>query len=168
MYHRTPAQEAAERAYELEPNLPQAHLELAFKAVGRLEWTEAEEEFAQARALGLSDEEMGQYAYLLVNTGHIRRARDLFLVSRASDPLNANLFMYLLVTYDILGDTTAALEFYDRGKALFPNWPAGDFNASWRCGAGRRADDARAKAIAAQIPEPCVRRRKPRVRLTSR
>ncbi len=98
-------QNAAKSAYALEPNLPQAHLELAFKAVGRLEWTAAEEEFALARALGLSGDEMGQYAYLLVNTGHIRRARDLFLVSRASDPLNSNLFMYLLVTYDILGDT---------------------------------------------------------------
>jgi hypothetical protein len=103
----------------------------------------------------LSADEMGQYAYLLVNTGHIRRARDLFLVSRASDPLNSNLFMYLLVTYDILGDTNAALEFYDRGKALFPAWPAGDFNALvglW----GRRepAADARAKSIAEKIPGP--------------
>jgi serine/threonine protein kinase len=122
--HRTLGEDAAKRAYALEPNLPQAHLELAFKAVGQLEWTAAEEEFTEARALGLSADEMSQYAFLLANTGHIRRARDLFLVSRASDPLNSNLFMYLLVTYDILGDK-AALEFYDRGKVLFPNWPAG-------------------------------------------
>ena len=99
---------------------------------------------------------MGQYAYVLVNTGHIRRARDVFLVSQASDPVNANLFMYLLITYDILGDTDGALEFYDRGKALFPNWLAGDFNAIvalW--GRPGRADvRARAKSIAAQFRSP--------------
>ena len=148
------AQEAADEAYKLEPNLPQAHLELAFKALGRLAWTEAEEEFTQARALGLSAEEMGQYAYLLVNTGHIRRARDLFLVSRASDPLNSNLFMYLIVTYDILGDTKAALDFYDRGNALFPKWTAGDFNSLVALWGRPGFDDARAKAIAKKIPGP--------------
>ena len=154
--HRDQAEDAARRAYALEPNLPQAHLELAFKLAGRLKWTAAEEEFTLARALGLSDDEMGQYAYVLVNTGRIRRARDIFLVSQASDPLNANLFMYLLITYDILGDTDEALEFYDRGKALFANWPAGDFNAIvalW--GRSERAGvRARAKSIAAQFRSP--------------
>ena len=153
-FHGAQGDEAAKRAYALEPNLPQAHLELAFKAMARLDWAEAEEEFALARALGLSGDEMGQYAYMLVNTGHIRRARDLFLVSRASDPLNSNLFMYLLVTYDVLGDTKAALEFYDRGKALFSEWPAGDFNALVALWGRPGFDDARAKAIAKDIPGP--------------
>jgi tetratricopeptide (TPR) repeat protein len=150
-YHRTQADDAAQRAFALEPNLPQVHLELAFKALARLDWITAEAEFARARALGLSDDEMGQYAYLLVSTGHIRRARDLFRTLQASDPLNATLFMYLGVTYDILGDTGAAVEFYERGKALFPNWPAGDFNELvilW----GR--NDAGAKRLATTIPGP--------------
>jgi TolB-like protein len=150
--HRKAGQEAAEKAYKLEPNLPQAHLELAFKAVGRLAWAEAEEEFTLARNLGLSSEEMGQYAYLLVNTGHIRRARDLFLVSRESDPLNSTLFLFLLITYDALGDTKGALEYYDRGKALFPEWPQGDFNALVVLWGRPGFDDARAKAIAKEMP----------------
>jgi serine/threonine-protein kinase len=151
-HHRREAEQAAQRAFELEPKLPQAHLELAFKAVTRLEWMKAEDEFAEARTLGLSDDELGQYAYLLVNAGHIRRARDLFLSSHASDPLNATIFMYLTVTNDILGDTRTALDFYDRGKALFQNWPAGDFNALvtvWG-----RGDDKRGREIAAAIPGP--------------
>ena len=88
---------------------------------------------------------MGQYAYLLVNTGHIRPAHDLFLVSQASDPLNANLFMYLIVTYDILGHTRTALGIYDQGKALFANWPAGHFNALVVLWGRSELDDARAK-----------------------
>jgi len=152
--HRARADEAAQRAYALEPNLPEAHLELAFKAAARLEWTAAEAEFAEARALGLSDDQMNQYAFVLANTGHIRRARDLFLSSHASDPLDSTLFLYLMVTYDILGDTTAALEFYDRGKALFPNWTAGDFNALVVLWGRRGLDDARAKSLAAKIPGP--------------
>jgi serine/threonine protein kinase len=150
--HRQQAEQAAQRAFALEPKLPQAHLELAFKALTRLDWLKAEEEFAEARALGLSDDEMGQYAYLLVSTGHIRRARDLFLGLQKSDPLNATLFMYLSVTHDILGGTSAALDFYERGKALFQTWPAGDFNAVvtlW--GRGR---DPRARQLAATIPGP--------------
>jgi tetratricopeptide (TPR) repeat protein len=156
--HRKAGQEAAEKAYELEPKLPQAHLELAFKAVGRLAWAEAEEEFSLARALGLSgsSDEMGQYAYILVNTGHIRRARDLFLVSRESDPLNSTLFLFLLITYDALGDTKAALEYYDRGKALFPYWPQGDFNALAVLLGRPGFDDARAKAIAKDMPDPVL------------
>ena len=59
-----------------------------------------------------------------------------------------------MVTYDILGDTTAALEFYDRGKALFPNWTAGDFNALVVLWGRRGLDDARAKSLAAKIPGP--------------
>ena len=158
---------AADEAYKLEPNLPQAHLELAFKAVGRLDWKEAEEEFALARALGLGGDEMGQYAYLLVNTGHIRRARDLFLVSRASDPLNSNLFLFLLVTFDILDDTKNGTEFYDRGKALFPEWPR-----RFRCahsvvgpaGLRRRARQSDREGF----PGPRVCSHKPGVRLSSR
>ncbi len=153
VYHGEQAKLAAQKAYTLEPNLPQVHLELAFKEVARLQWTMAEEEFTQARALGLSDEEMGQYAYLLVNTGHIRRARDLFTRALASDPLAAQLFMYLIVTHDTLGDPTAALDFYDRGKDLFPNWVAGHFNALvtiW----GRGGGDPRAQSLAAKMPGP--------------
>jgi hypothetical protein len=151
-YHRRLADEAARRARKLEPNLPQAHLELAFKALGRLKWSKAEAEFAQA-----SGDEMGQHAYLLVNTGLIKPAHDLFLVSQASDPLNANLFMYLIVTYDILGHTTTALRVYDQGKALFANWPAGHFNALVVLWGRRGLDDARAKLLARRIPGPVFR-----------
>ena len=151
VYHGEQAKLAAQKAYTLEPKLPQVHLELAFKEVAQLQWVMAEEEFTLARALGLSDEEMGQYAYLLVNTGHIRRARDLFRLAQASDPLAAQLFMYLIVTFDILGDTATALDFYDRGKALFPNWVAGHFNAlviKWGRG------DVGARSLLAEIPGP--------------
>jgi hypothetical protein len=151
--HRKAARKAAAKAYSLQPKLPQAHLELAFKALGQRDWTKAEKEFAKACALGLSADEIGQYAYLLINVGHIKRAHDLFLLSHASDRLNASLFMSLIGTSDILGDTDAALRFYDRGRALFPTWPAGDFNTLvvlW----GRRRDAARAKRIARKIPGP--------------
>jgi hypothetical protein len=149
-YHRRRADKASKRARALEPTLPEAHLELAFKAVRRMQWTKAEQEFAQA-----SGDEMGQYAYLLVNTGHIKRAHDLFLVSRASDPRNANLFLSLMVTHDILGDTDGALDLYDQGEALFKNWPAGHFNALvvlW--GRRRRADAKKARSLAKRIPGP--------------
>ena len=152
--HRAEADKAAEAAYALEPNLPQAHLELAFKAVRAFEWTEAEDQFGQARALGLSGDEMGQYAYVLVNTGHIRRARDLFAVSQASDPLNSNLFLQLLVTNDILGDTKTGLDFYHRGRALLEKWPAGDFNALVVLWGRPGFDDALARSLAGKIPGP--------------
>jgi len=148
--HRRLADKAAKRACKLEPKLPQAHLELAFKALRRLKWTKAEEEFAQA-----SGDEMGQYAYLLVNTGHIRRAHDLFLVSHGSDESNANSFLSLMVTHDILGNPKAALDLYEDGEPRFKNWPAGHFNALvvlW--GRRRRADAKKAKALMKEIPGP--------------
>lgn len=150
--HRKNAEIAAKRAFELEPKLPQVHLELAFKSVANLKWNEAEAHFDEARKLGLSGDELGEYAYLLVSTGHIRRARDMFLELQSKDPLNSTLFMYLTVTYDILGDTPAALGFYKRGKLLFSSWVAGDFNAvvtKWG-----RGDKRGGERIAGTIPGP--------------
>jgi hypothetical protein len=149
-YHAALAEEAARRARKLAPSLPQAHLELAFKALRRFKWRKAEREFAQA-----SGDDMGQYAYLLVNTGHIRRAHELFSLSQERDSDNANLCMYLIVTNDILGDPKAALGFYSQGLKAFVNplnWPAGHFNAlvvMW----GQR-DDARAKKLLMQQVPP--------------
>jgi hypothetical protein len=147
--HRKAARDAAREANRLEPTLPQAHLELAFKAVERMQWMQAEREFAKA-----SGDEMGQYAYLPFNTGHIKRAHNLFSSAKASDSHNANLFMALIVTNDILGSTRKALNLYRKGRRQFTNWTAGDFNTLVMLWGHPGLNDALARSLARRIPGP--------------
>jgi hypothetical protein len=97
---------------------------------------------------------MGQYAYLPFNTGHIKRAHHLFSSAKAIDSHNANLFMALIVTNDILGSTRKALNLYTQGSKQFKNWTAGDFNTLVMLWGHPGLDDRLARSLAGRIPGP--------------
>lgn len=126
---RATAESAARRALELDPDLSAGHVALAMIAANRGEWPVAATEFRSASELGMDPESLEPLASFQLVVGHIEAAYENVVKIRQRDPLNPNAAWWAVASLDALGEPTAALMEYARGKEIFDTWLFGDSNA---------------------------------------
>lgn len=118
------AKELAERAVEIAPIQPIAHLSLARVALYRQDFSEAERQFNQAIAI---DPDLTPtvlfYAAFLQDMGRTREARDIYeRVSRMSDPRLVGFGPPLVYLQAIAGEEVAARETIKRVARINPEY----------------------------------------------
>jgi len=120
------ARQAAERALELQPDLPEGHLALAYYHYwGRRDYAAALRELkAVAEVRPNSTEVMEARGYILRRQGNHRGAVESFEKAFALDPGKADLAYGIASSYDALREYGKAGRFYDRAIALSPESPA--------------------------------------------
>ncbi|MBC8216851.1 MAG: tetratricopeptide repeat protein, partial [Planctomycetes bacterium] len=121
---RAMAKQAVERAFQLNPNLPEAHLALGhYYYHGHLDYDRALEQFAIARKsqpnnsevlefVGYVQRRQGKFEEAL---GNIKRAFEL-------DPLASRLAYQIALTFKLLRKYPEAKRYYDRAISLSPDW----------------------------------------------
>jgi len=127
-YDRTEARlamtrDAADRALQLEPNLPEAHLALGrYYYCGHLDYERALDQFAIARRSQPSDSD------LLGGIGAVQRRQGKFEEAQANmkralelDPLNNHITVELGATFECMRDYPEAMRCYDRAISLAPD-----------------------------------------------
>ncbi|MHC4582878.1 MAG: protein kinase domain-containing protein [Planctomycetota bacterium] len=123
------AEQAVNRALQLNPNLPEAHLALGhYYYHGHLDYDRALEQFAIARKsqpnnseflsevlefVGFVQRRQGKFEEAL---GNIKRAFEL-------DPLASRLAYQIALTFKLLRKYPKAEDYYDRAIRLRPDWP---------------------------------------------
>jgi len=122
------AAEAAARAFELGPNVPEVHRVLAMVAILRGDIREALTQRDRAVELGMRSEEIDWVA-IVGSFGYSMDAYEGVLRWRATDPLNPTGAFWLVSALDAIGESDAALAEYERGLELYDNWGVGDFAA---------------------------------------
>ncbi len=122
---RAMAKQAVDRAFQLNPNLPEAHLALGhYYYHGHLDYDRALEQFAIARKsqpnnsevlefVGYVQRRQGKFEEAL---GNIKRAFEL-------DPLASRLAYQVALTFKLLRKYPEAERYYDRAISLSPDWP---------------------------------------------
>jgi len=119
------AKQAVDRALQLEPDLPEAHLALGhYYYQGHLDYDRALEEFAIARKNLPND------ASLLVFIGYVQRRQGrleeaLANIKRASelDPLSNSVILNLGQTFTLMRNYAQAMPCFDRAISLAPDLP---------------------------------------------
>jgi TolB-like protein/Tfp pilus assembly protein PilF len=134
------AEQSALRAIELAPDLGFAHTALAAALMTRRERLRAEAEFNTGMALGYQ-EDAEVYGLFLISVGHLSRAREMLMMLRERDPLNASASARIAAAHDGLGETSAALAELERGRRLFDRWQEGlSIEVLTRLGANQRRE----------------------------
>ncbi len=122
---RAMAKQAVDRAFQLNPNLTEAHLALGhYYYHGHLDYDRALEQFAIARKsqpnnsevlefVGYVQRRQGKFEEAL---GNIKRAFEL-------DPLASRLAYQVALTFKLLRKYPEAERYYDRAISLSPDWP---------------------------------------------
>jgi serine/threonine protein kinase/tetratricopeptide (TPR) repeat protein len=120
------ARQAADRALELQPDLPEGHLALVYYHYwGRRDYAAALEELrAVAEVRPNSAEVLEARGYILRRQGDHRGAVESFERAFALDPGKADLAYGIASSYDALREYGKAMRFYDRAIALSPESPA--------------------------------------------
>jgi serine/threonine protein kinase/Tfp pilus assembly protein PilF len=119
------AKKAVDRALQLEPDLPEAHLALGhYYYQGHLDYDRALEEFAIARKNLPNDSD------LLSFIGYVQRRQGKFEealanIKRASelDPLSNTISLNLGVTFMLMRNYPEAMRYYNRAISLAPDLP---------------------------------------------
>jgi TolB-like protein/class 3 adenylate cyclase len=123
---------AALRAIELEPSLPQAYNILGAAYTKSGEFIEAE--LAYRKAMELSPESIyeGNCVMHYTSLGYLRKCDGILEEMRRNDPLQPLIRAAYILNLGYLGDMERAEEEYERGKAIFGDqWIWGDFNITW-------------------------------------
>jgi tetratricopeptide (TPR) repeat protein len=119
------AQQAIDRAFELDPDLPEAHLALGhYYYYGHLDYDRALEQFAIARKsqpnnsqllewIGYVQRRQGKFEQALVN---IKKASEM-------DPLSSVIAFEVALTFELLRRYPQAERYYDRAISLSPDRP---------------------------------------------
>jgi serine/threonine protein kinase/Tfp pilus assembly protein PilF len=120
------ARQAAERALELQPDLPEGHLALVYYHYwGRRDYDAALEELkAVAEVRPNSAEVLEARGYILRRQGDHRGAVESFERAFALDPGKADLAYGIAFSYNTLREYGKAGRFFDRAIALSPESPA--------------------------------------------
>jgi len=120
------AKEAIDKAFQLNPELPEAHLALGhYYYHGHLDYDRALEEFAIVRKsqpnnsdllrfIGYVQRRQGKFEEALAN---IKRASEL-------DPLSVRSIQQVGVTFELLRKYAEAERYFNRAVLLSPDWPA--------------------------------------------
>ena len=118
------AKRAVDRAFELAPDLPEAHHSLgAYYFMGELDYDRALREFAIAAASRPNDSELFlATAAVLARQGRLRDALASYETALQLDPRSALVANTYAQTYDRLRDFAHAESLYDRAIALSPDW----------------------------------------------
>lgn len=119
------AKRAVDKAFELEPELPEAHQALGvYYYMAQLDYERALREFATAEASQPS------YSYIFIaravlrtRQGDFRRALADFDKARELDPGSASIVSNSGEAYELVRDFPRAETLYDRAIALSPDWP---------------------------------------------
>ncbi|MHC4594730.1 MAG: protein kinase domain-containing protein [Planctomycetota bacterium] len=122
---RAMAKQAVDRAFQLNPNLPEAHLALGhYYYHGHLDYDRALEQFAIARKSQANNSEVLEFG------GYVQRRQGKFEealgnIKRASelDPLASRLAYQVALTLKLLRKYPEAERYYDRAISLSPDWP---------------------------------------------
>jgi len=127
------AKQAVDRAFELNPNLPEAHMALGWYYYhGHLDYDRALEQFAITRksqpnnswlfaGIGSVQRRQGKYEQALANW---KRASEL-------DPRSANRAANLGVTFMLLRKYSEAERYFNRAISLSPDLPRGYNSKAW-------------------------------------
>jgi serine/threonine-protein kinase len=120
------ARQAADRALELQPDLPEGHLALAYYYYwGRRDYGAALQELETvSQVRPNSAEVLAVRGYILRRQGDHRAALESLERALALDPGKADLAYGIAISYDALRDFANARKFYDRAIALSPEAPA--------------------------------------------
>jgi TolB-like protein/DNA-binding winged helix-turn-helix (wHTH) protein/Tfp pilus assembly protein PilF len=127
------AEAAALRAIELAPDQGDGYGARATVAGIRADWRGAERDYLEAHRLGFTET---SYGLLLLSAGHFERALERLEERLDSDPLNADLFRFLMLTHEMRGDSKAADAVYTESRQLFDEWRGDGFRSWIRLGRG--------------------------------
>lgn len=128
------AEQAAQRAVELDPGLDVARVALSRTASWVGDWRTAETQFRQVDLRGAH---ASRYAQFLITVGKAVEARPYVALAKANDPLNPINTVFSAGALSIGGETEAALAELERGAELF-----GDADGRWAAGlVGQIPDD---------------------------
>jgi serine/threonine-protein kinase len=129
----TMAKQAVDRAFELEPGLPEAHHSLgAYYFIGLLDYERGLQEFAIAEARRPNDSELFlAKAALRKRQGKFRESLADYAKAQALDPGSAAVAQNYGQAHDLLRDHREAEAQYDRALALAPDQRAPYF---WKSG----------------------------------
>jgi adenylate cyclase len=127
------ALEAALRAIELEPNLPDGYIILGSVHTARGEFNEAELVFR--KGMELTTEITSYFSNLAFHytvVCYLRKCLELNEEMRRNDPLDPIVRAAYMLNLGYLGDMERVEEEYRRGKEIFGDqWLYGNFNISW-------------------------------------
>jgi serine/threonine protein kinase/tetratricopeptide (TPR) repeat protein len=127
------AKEAVDRALELKPDLPEAHLALGFYYYhGRRDYDRALEQFAIAQkdqpnnsdllaAIGYVQRRQGKFEQAVTN---LKKAAEL-------DPRSNKMAAELAFTYEVIRKYPEAEYYFDRAISLAPDWPVAYSGKAW-------------------------------------
>jgi adenylate cyclase len=129
---------AAQKAIELEPNLPEGYFELGDYESARGNWIDAELNYRKALQLrpeGISQTGMAD-TYDMV--GYFKKSREIIEKLRRNDPLNQIVRLTYVKTLGLLRDTQGVENENERCKALFGDeWKAVSWGMTYhRLGTG--------------------------------
>jgi serine/threonine protein kinase/tetratricopeptide (TPR) repeat protein len=121
----TMAKQAVDRAYELEPDLPEAHLALGhYYYYGHLDYDRALEQFAIARKSQPNNSQLLEWiGYVQRRQGKFEEA--LVNIKKASEmnPLASRLAFEVALTFELLRKYPEAERYYDRVISMSPDRP---------------------------------------------
>ncbi len=120
------AKSALEKAFELDPDLPDAHVAQAFYyLLGEWDWKKADETFRHALAMGPKNPGLAHHwhGHYLSFAGRDQDALDAFAMALRLDPLSALHQACLGLTQIASGDLDLADRSLQRALKLFPELP---------------------------------------------
>jgi len=117
------ALKAAQTSIELEPNLVEGYMYLAYFKTAKKEWIEAESDYQRAQEL-IDESLSGGHSFnFYLATGKLKRAYELLERMRRNDPFNQIIVSNYYVIYMLLGDRQRAEEEYQRrNKSLLKGY----------------------------------------------
>jgi adenylate cyclase len=128
---------AAQKAIELEPNLPEGYFELGSYESARGNWIDAELNYREALPLRPEILQIDM-AHMYAITGCFKKSREIYEELRRNDPLNQFVRIAYVVALGLLRDTQGVENENERCKALFGDeWEARSWGSAYhRLGTG--------------------------------
>ena len=111
--------EAATKAKQLDPKLPEAHASLALTLLRNFDWEQSEAEFKEAIALNPSYASAHQwYAHLLLDLGRLPEAGIELEKACEADPLSPVILQNLAFYYSVIKEYRKAIDTVDRALEI--------------------------------------------------
>jgi tetratricopeptide (TPR) repeat protein len=124
------ARRDALHAIELAPDSAAIHGTYAYVLTQQGEWSEARRAYDTVRGLGGDPSALGLVLHQL-SVADFAGAQASAQAVVEKDPLNANILVFLLFSYGLLGESREEAETYARGVTLFDAWPVGNLVESY-------------------------------------